>query len=206
MMRFYSGTANELYPHLVKDCLSDGAPVSVRGTETLELHPVTIELHPSSPLVTSHGRAINVAFALAEVLWILQGRKDVRMLAFYNESIRQFSDNEESFNAPYGYRLRRAHGYDQLADVLATLRDDPASRQATLSMWHPNDSGFYHYIDNPDDPPELTRRQTLDRACLSGDTTLWSPEGDLPISEVADKFKRGKVQRWPVYSVDPDTL
>lgn len=162
----FSGNVNEVYPMAVDYCRWHGEPIEARGTHTREMHPVTIELEqPWQCLVTSFGRPVNVAFAMAEVLWILSGRRDVEMLDFYSSNIKKFSDNGTTFNAAYGYRLRQAHGHDQILDVIATLQDDPTSRQAVLSMWHPNDRGWFHVMDNPDEDIQLAKRHTLDRAC-----------------------------------------
>ncbi len=157
------GRVNQLYPQLVHELLNNGAEVGPRGTQTLEISPAVLEIEdPQQRFVSSWGRPLNIAFALAEVLWILRGRRDVEMLAFYNESIRQFSDDGTNFNAPYGYRLRQAHGFDQLWDVECTLSSDRDSRQGTLTIWHPNDRGWYH---DPELTTIMTRRNTRDRAC-----------------------------------------
>lgn len=151
---------NDIYPYMVRDVLTDGSIELQRGLRTRELHPVMFELaRPDQRLVTSWGRPVNVAFALAEVMWILQGRKDVEMLAPYNSRIGDLaSDDGEIFNAAYGYRLRKAHGFDQLLDVIRTLNTDPGSRQATTVTWHPDDRGWE---EDADTTPHITK----DRAC-----------------------------------------
>jgi thymidylate synthase len=138
------GEVNDIYPDAINEVMSRGAEVTPRGKRTLEIHPALIEItDPTKRLVTSFGRPVNVAFALAEVLWILGGRRDVGMLEPYNSNIATFSDNGEYFNAAYGYRLRTEHGHDQLMDAIATLRTDPDTRQAVVLMWHPErDKGF----------------------------------------------------------------
>lgn len=161
-----AGEVNQLYPEVVELCRKFGEPIVARGTHTKELHPVVLEVeYPWQCVVTSYNRPVNLAFAMAEVLWILKGDRDVAMPAFYNGSISQFSDNGQTFNAAYGYRLRKAHRYDQIEDAVASLQEDPTSRRVMLSMWHPDDSGFVHYIDNPDEGVQLTKRVTKDRAC-----------------------------------------
>lgn len=40
--------------------------------------------------------------------------------------------------------------------------------------------------------------------CLAGDTLIQSPEGDIPISKLVQKFNSG-LKRYPVYSVNPKT-
>lgn len=163
MTRLYTGTANQVYPRLVGDIVKLGRKIEVRGTNTLEVDPVVIDLErPWEPLVTSYGRPINVTFAIAEVLWMLLGRRDVAMLQFYNEQIKQFSDDGLVFNAPYGYRLRHAHGYDQIKDAELTLRQDPGTRRAVMVIWHPNDKGWS--VD-PELRTIVERRSTKDRAC-----------------------------------------
>ena len=169
-MKTFQGTVNSVYPALIKSILRDGAAVPSRNGLTKELHPCVLEiLTPRDRLVTSHGRPVNVAFALAEVLWILAGRRDVEMLKFYNKRIDTWSDDGATFNAPYGYRLREAHGHDQLADVIRTLQHDPGSRQAVLNVWHPtSDRGWE--IDRTENGwaergPVWKQHKTADRAC-----------------------------------------
>lgn len=153
---FQTESADEVYPLLVRTVMKHGDAVvpydklSSSKHPTREIRPVVIELaQPRRRLIAS--RPINVAFALAEVLWILAGRRDVGMLQSYNSNIGHFSDDGVEFNAAYGYRLRRAFEYDQIDDVIATLRHEPDSRQAILQVWDPR-------ADRGD-------RKTKDRAC-----------------------------------------
>ncbi len=135
---------NSVYGRLVGHCMHAGALVPSRNGQTRELHPAVVEVNdPRRRLVTAWGRPVNVAFALAEVLWIMGGRRDVEMLAFYNSKIVDYSDDGKTFNAAYGYRLRHEFGYDQIEDVVRTLKADPDSRQAVLNVWSPvRDRGY----------------------------------------------------------------
>lgn len=110
---------------------------------------------------------MNVAFALAEVVWILSGRRDVEMLQFYNSRIADYSDDKVVLNAAYGHRLRHAHGFDQLEDVIRTLKKDPGSRQATLCIWHPDDRGWDFVPSHNGGLGDTTAvpHVTADRAC-----------------------------------------
>jgi len=178
-MRIYSGAGvNDVYATLINDCMEAGADVPIlrkgaAANMTKEIHPAIITLDdPTARLVTSYGRPVNVAFALAEVLWILNGREDVGMLAAYNSQISNYSDDGVVFNAAYGARLRRSHHVDQLEDIVTTLRNDPSSRQAVMAIWHPaKDKGWMTTLRG-----EFVRlsgdhefgpipRQTKDRAC-----------------------------------------
>lgn len=161
MRTFTTPTFNRAYPRMVEETLVYGDRSSPAGTagvrETRELHPAIIEVeHPERHLITAVGRPVNVTFAMAEVLWILAGRNDLSMLDFYNSNIKNFSDDGRTFNAAYGYRLRKQFGHDQINDVVRTLEDDLSSRRAILSIWHPQyDRGH----------EGSRRRDTKDRAC-----------------------------------------
>ena len=166
-----SDTFNSVYPDLVAEILEQPVtPIGRPGaasTETKELHPAIIEVEdPLRRLVTSWNRPVNVAFALAEVLWILTGSNDVEMLACYNSNIGNYSDDGSTFNAAYGHRLRVAHGHDQLIDLIEGLVDDPTSRQGILNIWHPTHDRAFHLNENvPDLGTVVTKNSTRDRAC-----------------------------------------
>lgn len=169
MFALTSPDFNTAYPEMIHGVLRQGIEVGPRGTRCKEVHPAAIEiLAPRRRLVTSSGRPINVAFALAEVLWILQGREDVEMLAFYNSNISQFSDDGETFNAAYGARLRSSFGHDQIADIIRTLQDDRDSRQATLVLSLPaRDRGWDAVPSHNGGVGDVnwTKHVTKDRAC-----------------------------------------
>lgn len=176
-MNFFKGDVNQVYVELIHKIQSDGTVQTARGggVSTIELHPAIIELEaPQQKLVTSYGRPVNVAFSLAEVIWILNGMRDVENLEFYNSKIKDFSDDGLVFNAPYGARLRYDHGHDQIEDVVTLLQQEPDSRQAILTIWHPNDRAYKLYSPKME-PKEwfrkdsegnyYGRRITKDRAC-----------------------------------------
>lgn len=159
------GTVNDVWPMAVKHTLAFGADVPSRVARTLELHPAVLRIDdPTRPLVTSYGRPVNPAFALAEVLWILQGREDVEMLQYYNSTIGQYSDDGETFNAAYGDRIRSHFGHDQLGDMITQLKDNPESRQAILNIWSPRKDRTFKAFD-AGYGPDVDKRVTKDRAC-----------------------------------------
>ena len=53
-------------------------------------------------------RAINPAFAIAEVIWILAGSDDLSFPAFWNPRMRRFSDDGLTLCGAYGYRIGSA--------------------------------------------------------------------------------------------------
>lgn len=175
-MEIYEGGGiNDVYAYAVADTLRFGRKVRIDRPDAVDSHTVEVTpnifvlSNPMERLVTAHGRPVNVAFALAEVLHILGGRKDVEMLAGYNSTIGQFSDDGVSFNASYGYRMRHSFGHDQIEDVIRTLQDDRSSRQGTLVISNPvDDKGWNRQVtEDPSEVPSFvySKKQTKDRAC-----------------------------------------
>lgn len=90
-------------------------------------------------------RKANVAAQIAETAWVLSGRSDISWLSNYLPRAKDFSDDGKTWRAGYGPRLRAwAPGYgqgeepvDQLACVINTIKHDPDTRRAVISLWDP---------------------------------------------------------------------
>lgn len=160
----------------------------------------TVYSHPQERVLFSAARDANPFFHLMEALWMLAGRSDAKWLdQFVSDFSERFAEERGQLHGAYGYRWRNAFGFDQLDYIVKTLKSDPTSRQCVLQMWEGSacPAGECSTMDD-------LRGNWRDRPCLAGDTIIWSPEGDLPISKIAEKFSYGAV-RWPVYSVCPKT-
>lgn len=109
-----------------------------RAGHTVELLHCALEIRdPRQRWVESRSPAVNVAFAIAEVIGILNGRRDSDYLTFFNRNLPAFAGQGPTFHGAYGYRLRRESGIDQLLrayEILSTNRD---SRQVVLQIWDP---------------------------------------------------------------------
>lgn len=86
-----------------------------------------------------YGRDANHVFHHMESLWMLAGRDDVGFLNMFNSKIHEYSDDGGSFNAPYGWRIRKEFEFDQLTAVIDTLSTDMESRQAVIQIWRASD-------------------------------------------------------------------
>lgn len=121
--------------HLLK---REGKSVSPRGMATLEADgPVITEYERPWECVLHlpNVREINPFFHLFEALWILAGKQDVESIAQFNSNMAQFSDDGCIFHGAYGYRLKNHFGFNQLQNVIDTLRNDQSSRQAVAVIW-----------------------------------------------------------------------
>ena len=142
---------NVTLKEIVKDITEFGKPANSRNGLTISYdEPVCIRHeNPAHRVIWLKSRNANPFFHLFEFVWMLAGRNDVATLSAFNANMKSYSDDGETFNAPYGYRLREHFGRDQLRDVIEILKKDPESRQAVALLWDPND---------------LTKT-TMDKAC-----------------------------------------
>lgn len=91
--------------------------------------------NPRQRWVTSRYPAINPAFALAEVVWIVRGRKDSAFLTYFNSELPRYAGSGPTFHGAYGFRLREHLGLDQLDRAFRAFRAKPYSRQVVLQIW-----------------------------------------------------------------------
>lgn len=135
---FEADSGNQLLGDVV-DALSSGVAGDVqssRAGDTREiLHAALTLRNPRARWITARRPALNIAFALAEVVWILSGRSDAKFLTYFNRSLSRFSGDGTLLHGAYGDRLRRRFGMDQLQQAYDALRANPQSRQIVLQIW-----------------------------------------------------------------------
>lgn len=151
---FSSDHANGIY-YQAASLLVEAQEQSSRAGSTREvLHAVVHLRDPRQRWITTRVPAMNPAFALAEVLWILLGRNDSRFVTFFNTQLPRFAGAGRTFSGAYGHRLRRAYGIDQLERAASALRHNAESRQVVLRIWDsaldlPNMAGVPAHEDVP---------------------------------------------------------
>lgn len=107
-----------------------------RGGLTSELLHVAVSIEcPTQRWVTSRLPAINFPFALAEVVWLISGRRDLRFLQFWNRGLSNYVGAYPDIHGAYGHRVRTHLGIDQLKRAYHTLTHNPESRQVVLQYW-----------------------------------------------------------------------
>ena len=111
-----------------------------RGGPTREiLHAAMSIADPRQRWVVSRKPPLNIAFALAEVIWIMTGRRDLAFLEYWNREYRKFVGPGPELHGAYGYRLRCHLGLDQLECAYQALKNNADTRQVVLQIW---DSGI----------------------------------------------------------------
>lgn len=155
MISFEGKSASKLWEDAFVHIQSHGQIQSGREQRTRELIHVAFTLTNSRNRIV-FSRAINPAFAIAEVIWILSGANDASFLQFWNPRMKSFLDEGKRHqHGAYGYRLginprlsqsaaralrhengeRASTRIDQLRAALDALIDAPHTRQAVLQIW-----------------------------------------------------------------------
>lgn len=137
-MGYEGRTANDVWMKIVKDLRDETEIQSSRIGDTKELLHVMLKItDPRQRWVLSRQPVINPAFALAEVIWILNGREDAEFLNYWNRQLPKYSGESDCYHGAYGRRLRSKFGFDQLERAYSALLNNPDSRQVNLQIWDP---------------------------------------------------------------------
>ena len=139
MISFFGGrTADDVW-HQLAHAIQESRHVrsqESRGGPTNELLHVALSIEdPRQRWVTSRLPAINFPFALAEVVWIMSGRRDLRFLEFWNRGLSKFIGPGPDIHGAYGHRIRTHLGIDQLKKAYDVLAHNSESRQVVLQYW-----------------------------------------------------------------------
>lgn len=139
--------------------------------------PVTVTyLRPDERVIFYPEREANPFFHLFECLWMMEGRRDVKPVAEYVPSMRNYSDDGRVFNAAYGYRWRQHFRRDQIDWVINELRGEKAGedRRLHVGIWDPR----HDHLPSLDKPCNLgmTFRVRSDGAL---DMTVHNRSNDL---------------------------
>jgi len=137
---FKGKTANAVWMKAAKSFIENDHPMqeSRAGNTDEVLHSNFSISNPRQRWVASRVPAMNPAFAIAEVVWILNGRNDASFLTYWNKKLVKYSGKSANLHGAYGYRLREHIGFDQLHMAFNTLSHNPTSRQVVLQIWDAN--------------------------------------------------------------------
>ena len=158
MIRAFSGkTADDVWCQAISVLQSDeqcSFELSRLGSMREILHANLYIENPRERWVISRLPAINPAFAIAEVFWILAGSNDAKFINFWNPSLPRFAGNSDKYHGAYGYRIINQFGANQLERAYHALKNNPVSRQVVIQIWDartdlPNESGAPTSSDIP---------------------------------------------------------
>ncbi len=141
MIKVFEGaTANEVWHMAAAELLHGNSTrrQDGRGGSTQELlHAAFTIQDPRQRWVVARQPALNPAFAIAEVIWILSGRRDSAFLNYWNSQLPKFAGSGKIYHGAYGFRLRHQFRIDQLERAYQALLHNPDGRQVVLQIWDP---------------------------------------------------------------------
>ncbi len=131
------------YEDLLRLVLETGTPKADRtgtGTRSLFGHQMRYDLTAGFPLITT--KKVHLKSVIYELLWFLRGDSNVAWLHEHGVTIwDEWASETGDLGPVYGAQWRSwptpdGGHIDQIAQVLATLRDDPDSRRMIVSAWN----------------------------------------------------------------------
>ena len=152
------------YRKLMYDILATGKDKSDRtGTGTKSVFGRTIrhDMSEGFPMLTSKKVSFNAA--RTELLWILQGRTDLKYLEdngvnYWRPDYERSGRTDETLGPVYGKQWRDFDGIDQLYNLIDAIHNNPDSRRMVVSAWNvselsemalpPCHYGFQVYIND----------------------------------------------------------
>lgn len=147
MAEFIDGkTANDVWKKAVDMLLAQEATVSGRTGDVLELLHTFVSIeNPRQKWVYDRIPPISISFALAEVVWIMNGEERSEVINYWNPRLSDFVGNGDIYYGAYGKRIRSHFGFDQLERSYYALQNVPESRQVVIQIY---DVGKDFPIDN----------------------------------------------------------
>ena len=131
------------YKELMETILYKGLDKADRtGTGTKSIFGATIrhDMSMGFPLLT--GKRVSFKAAKTELLWILQGRTDLKYLEdngvkYWRPDYERSGRTDETLGPVYGKQWRDFGGVDQLWQLVYNIRFHPNSRRLMVSAWNP---------------------------------------------------------------------
>lgn len=135
----FGRTADEVYCDIYQKLEIFGKIVSGRNGQTKELMHVCMSISdPTQRWVERRKPVISPAFAIAELVMIMNGSDEAILLNAWNPALPKYQGNYDRYPGAYGKRLRYSFGFDQINRAYDALKNNPESRQVVMEIWKPD--------------------------------------------------------------------
>ncbi len=134
----------QAYHDLLRRILDDGVAQQDRtgvGTRSVFGHQMRFDLSRGFPLITT--KKLHLRSIIIELLWFLKGDTNIAWLKENRVGIwDEWADESGDLGPVYGKQWRNWEGpdgrhIDQIANLIALIKKDPASRRQIVSAWNP---------------------------------------------------------------------
>lgn len=156
MVEFIEGkTANEVWKKAAGVLLTQENTLKGRNGDVYELLHAFISIeNPRQKWIYDRIPPISISFALAELVWIMNGEERSEVINYWNPSLPKFAGDGDTYYGAYGKRIRSHFGFDQLEKAYCALQNDPESRQVVIQIYDvekdfPIDNGMPRSKDIP---------------------------------------------------------
>jgi thymidylate synthase len=132
------------YLDLMERVLTEGVEKRDRtgvGTRSIFGHQMRFDLSAGFPLLTT--KKLHLKSIIYELLWFLRGDTNIKYLTDHGVHIwDEWADANGDLGPVYGRQWRSwptpdGGSIDQMADVVAEIRRNPASRRLIVTAWNP---------------------------------------------------------------------
>ena len=112
------------------------------GTRSVFGRTIKHDMGCGFPLLT--GKKVSFNAARTELLWILQGRTDLKYLEdngvkYWRPDYEKSGRTDETLGPVYGKQWRDFSGVDQLKNLVESISTNPESRRLMVSAWAPHE-------------------------------------------------------------------
>lgn len=124
-----------------------GEVVESRIGTTKHMSNVTIRImNPQHGICLNPERNLSLKYLLGEINWYMSGSNRVADIAKYAKMWNHLTDDGETVNSAYGYRMFTKFGFNQLEYCINKLKANPYDRQAVI---HIKDADNKPTLDTP---------------------------------------------------------
>ena len=119
--------------------------ISVQGHEvagTKEMLNSGFTLLDITDNIATASTGYSLSYMLGELAWYFTGREDVEFISKFSSFWEHISDDGVTNRSAYDAIVFNRYGFDQVAQVIDTLKRDPYSRRAVIHFNVPNTERF----------------------------------------------------------------
>ena len=132
------------YEALIKELLEAPFKADRTGTGTTSVFGRTLrhDMRNGFPLLL--GKRVFEKSAIAELLWILNGRTDMQYLhdhgvTYWDADYKRSGRTDGTLGPVYGHQWRSFNGVDQILNLVYNIKKNPESRRLMVNAWNPAD-------------------------------------------------------------------